>query len=224
MYRQWLIDVIKRGKLAGKSQNSLAKHLQMDATAVSRMKQGGRKIQADELPKIAAFYGESLPAQGVGRTIGLKEVELAEVKMRGALEAGLFRSVEDDLEAGLPKSVYVPLASHIGHEHLHAWLVRGDSMNAAGILDGDHVISIDTKATGWTPENGRTVVVERRIDGSEIERTLKKVRVYPDRIEFVPDSTNPKHRPIVVPIETHPEGGLEIEVIGRVIKVVRDTL
>jgi SOS-response transcriptional repressor LexA len=223
MYRKWLIEGLAN---TDKSQRGLAAALGLDPTAISRMKQGTRKIQADELPVIAKYLGISIPPADrhsttiMGETV--EDINVVEVMMRGTLEAGHFRPIEDDIEAGLPKSVIIPMRCNAALSSYHGWLVRGDSMDRAGIIDGDFVVSLDTQDGGWQPENGQVVVVERRIDGAERERTVKRVEVHPDRVEFVPVSSNPRHKRIVVPIEATTDGGLEVEVIGRVVKVVRD--
>ena len=124
MYREWLIDGLKK---SGKTQRGLAAALGLDPTAITRMKTGDRKIQADELPKIAQYIGVS-PPQAIGpltATPGpsLEGAEIKEVHMRGALEAGYFRQIEDDVEAGLPKKVYVPMGRYHCLYGGNSWMV-----------------------------------------------------------------------------------------------------
>ena len=64
--------------------------------------------------------------------------------------------------------------------------VKGDSMNRAGIDDGDKIL-VDAEAQ---PENGQIVVA--RIDG---ESTIKRFYREGTTVTLSPDSTNPKHQP-----------------------------
>lgn len=65
----------------------------------------------------------------------------------------------------------------------------GDSMNKAGINDGDLVLVRQQ----MTANNGDIVVA--LIDD---EATIKKLRLHKDHITIEPDSTNPEHCPIVL--------------------------
>ena len=64
--------------------------------------------------------------------------------------------------------------------------VKGDSMNRAGIDDGDKIL-VDAEAQ---PDNGQVVVA--RIDG---ESTIKRFYRDGTTVTLSPDSTNPKHQP-----------------------------
>ncbi len=68
--------------------------------------------------------------------------------------------------------------------------VQGDSMNLAGILDGDYLVIESTKNV----KNGDTVVA--MIDG---DCTVKILEINQDTILLLPRSTNAIHRPIAVP-------------------------
>lgn len=64
--------------------------------------------------------------------------------------------------------------------------IKGDSMNRAGIDDGDRVVV----CADQQPDNGDVTVV--LVDG---ECTLKRWHRTGHTITLVPDSTNPKHQP-----------------------------
>jgi SOS-response transcriptional repressor LexA len=106
-------------------------------------------------------------------------------------------------------------------------MVRGDSLNLAGIDDGMWVVAADAAdfvdLYGET-ESGDLVVVKRsRFQGSERELTVKEIRFYRDRYELLPRSSNPVHQPIVV---QHNHGvdpdKEEVRVIGVVLTSYRD--
>ena len=56
--RDWVAAGLEK---KGKTQRGLAKHLGIDPMGVSRMLNGKRKIQVDEIPKISSYLGEQCP-------------------------------------------------------------------------------------------------------------------------------------------------------------------
>jgi SOS-response transcriptional repressor LexA len=90
----------------------------------------------------------------------------------------------------------------------HAWLVKGDSMDAAGLYPGMFVLGIDyedfTKIYQRYLEDGDIVVVEcLRFDGREREVTIKRYyreTEHGDKgVLLAPESNNPKHTAIFLP-------------------------
>ncbi|NEK55241.1 phage repressor protein, partial [Rhizobium leguminosarum] len=71
--------------------------------------------------------------------------------------------------------------------------------------------------------DGMVVVVERTRDGGQTrEWSVKQIELYQDRTEFHPRSTNPKHKPIIVPRDPSADQGTVVEIIGLVRRVVND--
>jgi SOS-response transcriptional repressor LexA len=146
----------------------------------------------------------------------------AAIPVIGIVEAGAFRPMpesnsdneSDVLYLNAPRSDCYPRARHFA---LQVW---GDSMNAAKpvpILQGMHVLCVDTIEAGLTIESGKIYVVRRTTDGGQTyEMTVKRARVFRDRIELVPESTNPRHRPIVIPHDFDNDAQAEIAAIGWV--------
>jgi len=151
-----------------------------------------------------------------------KKPTLIPISVIGIVEAGAFRPVSDpgpDHEAGLPqisapRNERYPMARHFA---LQVW---GDSMNAAkpvAILQGMYVLCVDVIDAQLTIESGQIYVVRRTKDGGQTyELTLKRARVFQDRIELVPESSNPRHLPIVVPLDFDNDATNEIAAIGWV--------
>jgi len=81
--------------------------------------------------------------------------------------------------------------------------VVGDSMEGAGILDGD--LALIRAAT--RVENGQIAAVA--VEG---EATVKRIYVEPDGLRLVPE--NPKYREAVVT-------GEDVRILGRVVGIVR---
>lgn len=219
--RNWL-DAGLREK--GKKATDLAVALGITPSRVTEMRQGKRGIKAEELATIAQFLG-SEPPQSIGEpanrsALPLKKHSLTMLKIVGVAEAGAFRQ-QDMLtqvpEAFLqvPPSEAFPSATHYG------LLVRGDSVDKLGILDGDHVSVVDYAEIGSALKNGTLVHVQRSTDGGYIEWTIKEVHAYPDRYELVPRSTNPAHKPYSIPRSNYGAYDPEITILGIVVGVHR---
>ena len=113
----------------------------------------------------------------------------------GTVDAGAFREA-DSLSQVEGREIEGPLHTVYPNARRMAWEARGDSMNEAGIIDGSILIGVDFNEASGALANGMIVVVERNRDGL-IERSVKIVAIYPDRVEFQPRSNNPAHKPIV---------------------------
>jgi hypothetical protein len=80
-----------------------------------------------------------------------------------------------------------------------------------------HVLCVDMIDARLSIESGKIYVVRQTKDGGQTyELTVKRARVFADRIELVPESTNQRHRPIVVPLDFDTEAQKEVAAIGWV--------
>lgn len=148
-----------------------------------------------------------------------------EIPIVGTVEAGVFREMSGP-EPWLSESEFRRIRAprnrlHPEARHL-AFVVRGDSMNNASprpIYDGDCALCIDIVDAGIPVTDGRIYVIRRTRDaGQSFEWTLKRARVFRDRIELVPESTNSTHKTFTIPVATldwDHEPGDEIAVIGQ---------
>lgn len=132
------------------------------------------------------------------------------------MQAGAFRRnnpFDQDAEQRripLPHDPRYPAAAQ------YAFAVVGDSMTEAHIIEGMHVLAVDLHT--WErlhgePRDGLLVVVARQRNGEpERELTVKRLRIFRDRLELQPESRNPAHSPIVfaLPPRQDEEAGAEI--------------
>lgn len=141
------------------------------------------------------------------------------VKVDGPVAAGVFLrkpAFDDDLGEMLsaPRDPDYPFARQV------AYRVEGDSMDQAKprpIRDGDFIICVAWEDLGLFERDGLIVVVEQTINSGQLrERSVKGLRLYEDRREFVPMSSNPKHEAIVVPRDDEPEDGREVRILALV--------
>lgn len=135
--------------------------------------------------------------------------------VRWRAEAGNWR--EADIDQSEPETYIVPMQRRGRNVRRFLARVAGDSMNKAGINDGEIVICLDWIELDEPMQDGQIVLVQQTKDGGHmIETTVKQLRIFLDRYELHPRSTNPIHKPIIV---NHGDGdmdGREVRIIGLV--------
>lgn len=146
----------------------------------------------------------------------------APIPIIGVVEAGAFRPMPEFGPHGehelatirAPRNLAFPDAKHFSFE------VRGDSMNAskpAPIVDGMFALCIDVADSGISVESGRIYVVRRTLDnGQTYEHTIKRAHIFRDRVELRPESTNPRHKPLVMKPGPDEGDASEVRAIGLV--------
>lgn len=176
----------------GWSQAELARRTRLSPQYMCDIELGKASPALNTLERIAAALG--VPVAGLLSDRMTEEV--VEVPVLGRVPAG-GPVVSEETVIG-----YLPLPRRYADEGFICLEVRGDSMEGAGIYDGDHVL-VKLQPTA---ENGQTVVA--RVGG---EVTVKRFYRVGDKVRLEP--ANAAHRPI------EPE---EVEIIGVVKKVIRD--
>jgi SOS-response transcriptional repressor LexA len=182
--------------------------------------------RADTMAKIAKALGVSVKwlMDGIGEPgEGIEPDDALEPGIRygGIVEAGAFRpndNLNQDAELRIipltPDRRY-PTASQ------YAFEIVGDSMDRARMYPGMWIQAVDTHA--WQrlhgePRDGMFVVVARTRNGDdERELTVKRLRIYRDRIELCPESSNPRHKPIIFPNPPRDEEPAEAVIIAVVV-------
>ncbi len=116
----------------------------------------------------------------------------------GTVRAGLPMYAEENIEG------YIPIRQTDGAKYF--WLnVRGDSMNAAGLDEGDQILIREQPEA----ENGQLAVV--LVNGNEA--TVKYFRREGDLVILTPRSFNPGHQPQVYDLKKTP-----VRVLGLVVE------
>lgn len=108
-----------------------------------------------------------------------------------------------------------------------AWRVRGNSMDQAGILDGEWLVGAsyaDYVDKVGELDNGFFVVVERaRYQGAERELTVKEVQFARKGMRLIPRSSDPRHKEFFVPLDEDADPDREsVRILGVVLWVGRD--
>ncbi len=214
-----LIDRLRRF-MADRNTNpsAVSRKAQLGATAVHDIVSGkNRNPTVPHLRRIAGALDVTL-AQILGEVnVGNPTQGTHPIPIIGVAEAGAFREMlqevnEHDYELlNAPHSRKYPTAKHF------AFLVRGNSMNLAPILEGTYVLCVDLVDAGLVPETDKVYVVRRTMDrGSTYEWTVKRAFVFKDRIELRPQSTDAIHKTFIIRPDRNPDNGTEIVAIGLV--------
>lgn len=151
------------------------------------------------------------------------EIPLEPIPIIGIVEAGSFRVPMEPLD--MMGSIRTRRSQRYPNARHFAYTVRGNSMNAAThngkpapIVDGMIAICVDTDDAGHEVESDNIVVVccER---GGLVEHTLKKAIVHKDRTEFISESHDERHEPLVIPHAPVDPSQIVARVIGLLISV-----
>lgn len=130
---------------------------------------------------------------------GAREADMGNVApLLGTVRAGLPMYAEENIEG------YIPIMQTDGAKYF--WLrVRGDSMNAAGIFEGDEILVRQQPEV----ENGQITVV--LVNGDEA--TVKRFYQTGNMVTLTPQSFNPAHQPQVYNADEVP-----VRVVGLVVE------
>lgn len=192
MRRFYVGERVKRLREQKKmSQLELAQVIKRRPETIARWEnEPDRGIKESDCRALAKALGvsfEELTGKELRETIALQDTvalrHYVRLPLLGTCPASEKSVVQDEVERWIefPKDL-------VRGRRLYLLRVRGDSMNRAGIEDGDVVIVEADKE----PANGQIVVA--RVDS---ESTIKRFYRSDDRITLTPDSTNPRQQPMV---------------------------
>lgn len=205
----------------GLSLEALAEKVGLSTSQISRFENGKREPRVVDLERIAAALGCALDDLMPGAEPAPAEPRrghLLPVPIVGRTAAGVFREVVE-FEESEPEYVFEPEDEDFPKARRFALTVEGDSMNAADppMPDGARVICVDFEQTGQPYTDGMVVVIQRLREGGHLrEWSVKEIEVHDDEVWFCPRSTNPKHRPIKVPLDPEADHWNSMEVMGLV--------
>lgn len=211
--RNWLIQTLAETGLTVKG---WAKESGVAASTIHRaLKEDYQFLTSNRtLSKLASAAGVAAPettspeAQVVGAEF---------LPIRYDVGAGNWQEVADS-QVFLGIGTVAPDPAYSGFAQ---WLERvtGDSMDRE-YRQGELVHVVDALALGYAPQHGdHVILVRRRNDGAEMERTIKEVVRTPEgRLEFWPRSNNPRwSTPISMIGGLASDEAVEVEVAALVI-------
>lgn len=198
-------------KRKGLSQQELANTLKISRSAIGMYETGKREPDLETLEVFADFYNVDMNTltgkspvneQASKLPSNAAPVDFSHLKripILGRIAAGAPIYAEENIEG------YTFTDLNGGAEYF-ALRVRGDSMNAARIYDGDIVIIRRQDIV----ENGEIAAV--LIDDQDA--TLKRFSRTGDIVTLMPQSTNPVHQPFVFDLKQ-----TNVKILGLVVKV-----
>ncbi|MDM9644497.1 S24 family peptidase [Rhizobium sp. S163] len=173
------------------------------------------------------LFGDSEEAPAPISDVALSRVGMVTGRVAGIVEAGTFREV-DEFDQSDPVEIPLPRDDRFPNARQLVFDCSGDSMNdlrPRPIFPGDRLVCISYEDVEHLVElkSGMVVVVERTRDGGHFrEWSVKQLELFPDRAEFHPRSTNPKHKPIVIQREHDADDGVTVQVIALVRRVMNE--
>nr|WP_317402614.1 S24 family peptidase [uncultured Gemmiger sp.] len=198
-----IADNIKRLRLEnGLSQAEFGKIAGVTDKAVSTWESGIKVPRMGAVEKIAAHFGIlksailddfSLPSNAIPVGPG------PQIPILGSVRCGQPMYAEGNIDG------YVPYLGNSGETYF-ALRAIGDSMNAAGINEGDLVIVRQQESV-----DQNTIAV---VCVNDDEATLKRFRQDGNTVFLIPQSTNPNHQVQVYDITRTP-----VHIIGRVMEI-----
>ncbi|MGL6352266.1 MAG: helix-turn-helix domain-containing protein, partial [Aeromonas sp.] len=206
-------NVMKALEKNGLTRKDLSRLSGIDDTGISVMLRKKTRPSAHTAAKIARSLGTTVENLLFGSADDKHGLNYA--KAGGDVGAGLWIEVETSAD----EAPFEPVPAVRGrYDHLPqtAYRIRGPSMDRAGLVDGDFVITVPYFDARVSPVSQDKVIVERR-EGHLIERTCKEIEVTADAYLLWPRSTDPRY---VAPVKIK-RGGLDttgsIEIIALVI-------
>lgn len=197
-------------KRKGLSQQELANTLKISRSAIGMYETGKREPDLETLEVFADFYNVDMNTL-TGKSPVKKQTNklpdtavpvdfshLKRIPILGRIAAGAPIYAEENIEG------YTFTDLNGGAEYF-ALRVRGDSMNAVRIYDGDLVIVRKQDIV----ENGEIAAVL-----IEQEATLKRFSRSGDIVTLMPQSTNPEHKPLVYNLKD-----TSVKILGLVVQV-----
>lgn len=170
------------------------------------------------LRKIAEAAGLDLPA---GLAVGPAVAPtLQELPIIGPIQAGAWLALDETVQ---DEPIFFTAVADRRYPHARQWLreVRGDSMNAKGIVPGDLAHVVDVAEAGINLNSGMIVEVTRtRAGGSLREITLKEVEITSEGMRLWPRSTNPRwSEPLT--LDDGQGGDIEVQVTGLLLQAIK---
>lgn len=209
--------VIKLREKLGLTQGQLSKKVGMKQQGISSIEEGN-SARPRRLRELAAAL-ETSEAYLLGETNNpaLTGFEIIPVDtalwITGEVAAGRWLEIDLTFEP----TERVPFVPVLGMEagSLFALKVRGDSVDKEA-PDGSVIICLSLAESGIAIQNGDLVVVERRREQEGLrEVTVKRFFRRRNGVELVPESTNPRWKPVFMKDGSHADEE-EMRIIGRV--------
>lgn len=206
----------------GLSAGELAQRVGRSESAVRNQENGTNGIPAALARKYAAALGTTagwiLYGDNTPDAVPLPSTE--ELQIIGPIQAGAWLAIDETVQ---DEPVFFTAVADRRYPHARQWLreVRGDSMNARGIVPGDLAHIVDVMEAGINLNTGMIVEVTRsRAGGALREITLKEVEITAEGMRLWPRSTNPRWKDPVV-LDDGAGDDIEVQITGLLLQAIK---
>ena len=170
------------------------------------------------LRKIADAAGVDLPS--ALNVAPLASPVLRELPIVGPIQAGAWLALD---ETAQDEPILFTAIADRRYPYARQWLreVRGDSMNAKGIVPGDLAHIVDMAEAGLNLNSGMIVEVTRLRAGGQLrEITLKQVEITAEGVKLWPRSLNPRwSEPLM--LDDGDGDDIEVRVTGLLLQSIK---
>lgn len=206
----------------GLSAEDLASRVGRSVSAVRNQENGTNGIPAALARKYAAALGTTPAWLLYGHEVqeAAAAPEISELPIIGPVQAGAWLAID---ESAQDEPIFFAALADRRYPHARQWLreVRGDSMNAKGIMPGDLVHIVDLGEAGINLNSGMIVEVTRTRAGGQLkEITLKEVEIDGDGMRLWPRSTNPRWSAPLV-LDDGDGDDIEVRVTGLLLQAIK---
>lgn len=187
----------------GKTQSDLVAYMNTTASTVSDWCNGKKYPRVDKMQKLADYFGvlkSDLTEERTPEFVPVEYNPTHKIPVLGRISAGLPLYAEQNIDG------YVYTELNGGNEYFGLRVV-GDSMNAAGILQGDVIIVRQQEEV----EDGEIAVV---MVGSD-DATVKRFHQDGNTIVLSPQSYNPSHQAQIYNLKE-----TSVRVIGKIVQSI----
>lgn len=206
--------------------NAATSLMGIDRSVLRKFMNGSvRELRENNLRAVAKGLGvstawlrgesETVDAVGPSETVRLGP---GDVRIVGIAETGAIHPVEF-LEQAQHGSVRNGLDPNFNAAQQFAYLVRGDGMDRAGIVDGSIAICVDPWEVGSALVDEEIVVVEHERAEDLREVSLRQLSVRQDGIELLARSSDRRLQPIQLPVDADLRDG-KVRIVGLVTSVI----
>lgn len=193
-------------KQTGKLQSDIITELHINKSTISTWCKGTKMPRMGTIQLLADYFGikkSDLLEEDLSSSLSASKTlfssrKIHQIPVLGHVSAGLPLYAEEQIEG------YMYTDLNHGSEYF-ALKVKGDSMNAIRICDGDTIIVRKQPIV----ENGEIAVILVNNENA----TVKKFYRHKNQVTLVPQSTNPVHQPQFYDLEK-----TAVSIIGKVVK------
>lgn len=176
------------------------------------------EFSLDEIEILEKLFNENSPLRDEAKINQIEriEIEIGEIPIKGAVQAGSWIDRQDEVAFEMDEKV--PALAGYPLDTQCAYVVIGTSLNRIA-SPGSVLVAVDIIKADIDIKDNDLVIIERsRYDGQQVETTAKRVRQTLTGFELWPESDDPKWQQ-ATRLDNPPEHE-EIRIVAKVMWIV----